>query len=226
MTTEPMKPGETHEMTIETKHVCPHCRGTGQPGGIMGGPEHGLCSWCKGTGRAASDDMLAYPPATSAPAIETKLDDKLLEAAVDAGGVAFLKAYESAPVGSGVSGSMEAGLRAALPVALAAYLNARPSPVAEPVGKYDDVLLPFVSMMEAELHANSGKGDRPGWMAMSREALLLEIYHHLAKLQKATLHDSRAGVREFSADVANMSMMLADVCGALPTGRETLKAAQ
>jgi len=28
---------------------CWHCNGTGQPGGIMGGPEHGVCSYCMGT---------------------------------------------------------------------------------------------------------------------------------------------------------------------------------
>jgi hypothetical protein len=82
-------------------------------------------------------------------------------------------------------------------------------------GKYGEVLHPFISMMERELHANSGKGDRPGWMAMSRQDLLLEIYHHLAKLQKATLNNDTAGIGEFSADVANMSMMLADLCGTL-----------
>jgi hypothetical protein len=38
-------------MTTET---CPHCGGTGQPNGIMGGPEHGLCSYCSGTGRRSA----------------------------------------------------------------------------------------------------------------------------------------------------------------------------
>lgn len=91
------------------------------------------------------------------------------------------------------------------------------SPIPEQgVGKYDEVLKPFVAMMEAELHANSGKGDRPGWLAMSREELLLEIYYHLAKLQKAALKDDAGGIREFGADVANMAMMLVDKCEALP----------
>jgi hypothetical protein len=97
-----------------------------------------------------------------------------------------------------------------------AYLDALSSIPAQPVGKYDAVLKPFVSMMEKELHANSGKGDRPGWLAMSREELLLEIYYHLAKLQKAALKDDAEGIREFGADVANMAMMLVDKCEQLP----------
>jgi hypothetical protein len=82
--------------------------------------------------------------------------------------------------------------------------------------KYDDVLLPFLSMMRAELHANAGKGDRPGWLAMDVKTALLEIFYHIGKLQKAAKKGDRDGIREYSADVANMSMMLADICGALP----------
>lgn len=82
-------------------------------------------------------------------------------------------------------------------------------------GKYDDVLLPFLKSMEHELHANAGKGDRPGWLQMDRRTALLEIYYHLAKLQKATKDNDAAGIVEYAADVANMSMMLVDVCGLL-----------
>lgn len=84
---------------------------------------------------------------------------------------------------------------------------------AYPDGKYSNVLRPFFAMMEAELHANAGKGDRPGWLAMSPEQCLLEIYYHTAKLQKAVKNNDMKGVREHTADVANMSMMLADTCG-------------
>lgn len=83
-------------------------------------------------------------------------------------------------------------------------------------GKYGDVLRPFVAMMDHELHANAGKGDRPGWLQMDRKTALLEIYYHLAKLQKATRDNDEGGIREYAADVANMSMMLVDVCGFLP----------
>jgi len=44
---------------------CWHCGGTGQPGGVMGGPEHGVCSFCLGTGR---DAALTPPAAPAAPA--------------------------------------------------------------------------------------------------------------------------------------------------------------
>ncbi|ENT2759422.1 hypothetical protein ACVGAV_005634 [Pseudomonas aeruginosa] len=82
-------------------------------------------------------------------------------------------------------------------------------------GKYDEVLLPFLKSMEHELHANAGKGDRPGWLQMDRKTALLEIYYHLGKLQKATKGNDTAGIVEYAADVANMSMMLVDVCGLL-----------
>ncbi|HBO2025608.1 hypothetical protein ABMZ20_01090 [Pseudomonas aeruginosa] len=82
-------------------------------------------------------------------------------------------------------------------------------------GKYDEVLLPFLKSMEHEMHANAGKGDRPGWLQMDRRTALLEIYYHLAKLQKATKDNDPAGIVEYAADVANMSMMLVDVCGLL-----------
>ncbi|MCZ9710613.1 hypothetical protein NB861_26350 [Pseudomonas aeruginosa] len=82
-------------------------------------------------------------------------------------------------------------------------------------GKYDDVLLPFLKSMEHELHANAKKGDRPSWMQMDRKTALLEIYYHLGKLQKATSDNDPAGIVEYAADVANMAMMLVDVCGLL-----------
>lgn len=81
--------------------------------------------------------------------------------------------------------------------------------------KYDEVLRPFLAMMENELHANAGKGDRPGWLQMDRKTALLEIYYHLGKLQKAVKNDDLTGIVEYAADVANMSMMLVDVCGLL-----------
>jgi hypothetical protein len=82
-------------------------------------------------------------------------------------------------------------------------------------GKYGDVLRPFVAMMEKELHANAGKGDRPGWLEMDGKTGLLEIFYHLSKLQKAVKDGNPDGIREYAADVANMSMMLVDICGQL-----------
>ncbi|CAI8756312.1 hypothetical protein EMIT048CA2_140154 [Pseudomonas chlororaphis] len=92
-----------------------------------------------------------------------------------------------------------------------------PAPQGEPVAvqKYDDTLLPFLALMRKELHANVGKGDRPGWLAMSSDTCLLEIFYHLGKLQKAVKNSDAAGMTEYAADVANMCMMLLDICGAL-----------
>ncbi len=87
-------------------------------------------------------------------------------------------------------------------------------------GKYADVLRPFLSMMEAELHANTSKGDRPGWLSMTPDALLLEIYYHVSKLQKAVKNNDGPCVREHSADVANMAMMLLDACGGVYTDQQ------
>ena len=83
------------------------------------------------------------------------------------------------------------------------------------VSKYDEVLKPFLAMMEKELHANAGKGDRLGWLGMTAGECLLEIYYHLGKLQKAVKNGDGDGICEYAADVANMSMMLTDICGAL-----------
>lgn len=82
--------------------------------------------------------------------------------------------------------------------------------------KYDVVLKPFLALMSRELHANSSKGDRPGWLQMSRERALLEIYYHVSKLSVAIKNADAAAIAEHSADVANMAMMALDVCGGLP----------
>jgi len=84
-------------------------------------------------------------------------------------------------------------------------------------GKYSEVLRPFLAMMEHELHANAGKGDRPGWLTMSSETAMLEIYYHVAKLQKAVRNGDVPSIGEYSADVANMTMMVADIYCALIT---------
>lgn len=96
---------------------------------------------------------------------------------------------------------------------ITAFVSANRSTEA---GKYDEVLQPFLSLMECELHANASKGDRPGWLAMSREVALLEIYWHVAKLSAAVKNNDTPRIQEHSADVANMAMMVLDVCGALP----------
>lgn len=103
------------------------------------------------------------------------------------------------------------------------WLATRPDEVA--------VLGAFVRQMQSELAANSGKGDRPAWLRDEPRDLLAEVQHHYVKLHAAVVEWDRvlAGksarplpwpgelldlIGEFAADVANMSMMVADRCGA------------
>lgn len=77
--------------------------------------------------------------------------------------------------------------------------------------KYDEVLRPFMAMMRRELHANSRKGDRPGWLAMDPNTALLEVYWHVSKLSAAVKNNDALAIIEHAADVANMAMMVLDV---------------
>lgn len=86
---------------------------------------------------------------------------------------------------------------------------------ATPAKKYDDTLLPFLALMRKELHANSGKGDRPGWLSMSADACMLEIIYHFGKLQASVKRGDGDGMAEYGADVANLCMMLLDICGVI-----------
>lgn len=90
--------------------------------------------------------------------------------------------------------------------------GARSSTLAK---KYDDTLLPFLALMRKELHANSGKGDRPGWLSMSADACMLEIIYHFGKLQTSVKRGDGDGMAEYGADVANLCMMLLDICGVI-----------
>lgn len=81
--------------------------------------------------------------------------------------------------------------------------------------KFDDVLLPFLALMRKELHANTGKGDRPGWLKMDANTALLEIVEHVAKLYKAVHNNDGPRILEHAADIANAAMMTLDVCGGL-----------
>lgn len=83
------------------------------------------------------------------------------------------------------------------------------------MSKYDEVLRPFVALMEKELHANSHKGDREGWLQMTEEQTLGEIEYHVSKLSKAMTDMNPDGVREYAADVASLCMMLLDIGGQL-----------
>lgn len=82
--------------------------------------------------------------------------------------------------------------------------------------KYDDTLLPFLAMMRKELHANSHKGDREGWLKMTAHEAIDEVLRHCDKLTVAVESGSLDDVKEHAADVANCAMMVADVCHGLP----------
>ncbi|KPB77921.1 Lar family restriction alleviation protein [Pseudomonas cannabina] len=88
-------------------------------------------------------------------------------------------------------------------------------PVATLAKKYDDTLLPFVELMRKELHANADKGDRQGWLSMSADTCMLEIIYHFGKLQASVKRGDADGIAEYGADVANMCMMLLDICGVI-----------
>ena len=94
------------------------------------------------------------------------------------------------------------------------------------MSKYDEVLRPFLAMMEKELHANAGKGDRPGWLQMDSKTAILEVFYHMGKLHQAVHRGEAEAIQEYAADVANMCMMLVDVCGLLPVDEQSLLAAQ
>lgn len=79
------------------------------------------------------------------------------------------------------------------------------------MSKYAEVLRPFVALMEKELHANSHKGDREGWLQMTEEQALGEIEYHVSKLSKAMTDMNPDCIREYAADVANLCMMLLDI---------------
>jgi hypothetical protein len=93
----------------------------------------------------------------------------------------------------------------------------------------DWTLAAFSREMWKELKANRRKGDRAGWLACHPMQLVMEVFHHAAKLHAAVLElkklpSSEAGytrshfrdlVREYAADTANMAMMVADSVGVL-----------
>ena len=83
------------------------------------------------------------------------------------------------------------------------------------LGRYGALLQRFVVKMERELRANAAKGDRPGWLQMSPDQSVLEIYWHVAKLSAAIKNRNLREIDEYSADVANMAMMALDIQGGL-----------
>lgn len=80
-------------------------------------------------------------------------------------------------------------------------------------GPFGCVLGPFVGFMADELHANAAKGGRENWQTMSIMTALDEVNWHTTKLNAAVQLGDPDLIKEHAADVANMAMMLLDVCG-------------
>ena len=89
-------------------------------------------------------------------------------------------------------------------------------------------VLAFALLMERELRANDHK---PGWKEDSPEVLAQRVRQEAAELlEVASDHYAntrtpvppllRDKIAEETADVANMAMMVADVCGALQPPQE------
>lgn len=84
-----------------------------------------------------------------------------------------------------------------------------------------DEVLKFALLMERELRANEHKG---GWKNDHADALADRVVEEAGELRDVAMlaechnpvpADIRAKVAEEAADVANMAMMVADVCGCL-----------
>jgi len=84
-------------------------------------------------------------------------------------------------------------------------------------------VLAFAQLMERQLRANDHK---PGWKNDDPAALSRRIAQEHAELQD-TMRQCRGAeaIGKEAADVANFSMMVADVCGALPTTGDVREAA-
>lgn len=71
----------------------------------------------------------------------------------------------------------------------------------------------FAALMRRELDANRHKGD---WRYLTTGYLLSEVIGHVAKLSHAIEAGDRDATLEHAADVANLSMMVADRSAAGP----------
>lgn len=78
---------------------------------------------------------------------------------------------------------------------------------------YKVVTLEFRKEMIKQLTANWDKGDRDGakgWLELPNKVLLNEVYYHVGKLQHALKVNDLELIKEFTADVANLCLMLHD----------------
>lgn len=174
---------------LNTPTACQECMGTGGIGRIE------TCKYCKGTGSIAQKTPL--PP--------IKVDKQPTAWDVLTANGSWCKTVR----GRSTAEISESRGFKVIP------LYAGQSAPAAVVQKYDETLLPFVALMRNELHANAGKGDRPGWLSMSADTCMLEIIYHFGKLQASVKRGDGDGMAEYGADVANLCMMLLDICGVI-----------
>jgi hypothetical protein len=82
-----------------------------------------------------------------------------------------------------------------------------------PYEMYEAVTAEFRKYMIKELAANSAKGDREGeegWLGCDNKFWLSELYYHVGKLQSAVMNNDVERVKENTADIANLAMMVLD----------------
>ncbi len=87
------------------------------------------------------------------------------------------------------------------------------SPNSLEVEEYKSALYEFMKLMYRELIDNHDKGGRSapdGWLWVPPKQLLGEIYYHTGKLQEAIRAKDLELIIEYSADVANLALMVAD----------------
>lgn len=106
----------------------------------------------------------------------------------------------------------------ALRKSIAAYLDALPDGAGRSIEGWRPEVRAFADLMEAQLKANDHK---PGWKNDDWRALRMRLGDEMRELfaacvRKETGRD-HADIGPEAADVANFAMMIADVCGALPT---------
>jgi len=83
------------------------------------------------------------------------------------------------------------------------------------VADYVNVLKPFSDSMFSELVKNIEKGSRDDWKNCKPEMMVDEISYHVIKLRKAIREEDDEKILEHAADVANNSLMVADIKGVL-----------
>jgi hypothetical protein len=82
-----------------------------------------------------------------------------------------------------------------------------------PYEMYEAVTAEFRKYMIKELAANSAKGDREGedgWLGCDNKFWVSELYYHVGKLQSAVMNNDVERVKENTADIANLAMMVLD----------------